>query len=268
MRAFSHTTFPISLTVGTQTLVKLDAQDEEFLVHSGLAHKRVKVAQLLIIGIIGILVGWLGNSVVGTSCHFASVSVQVGEYGDWFSLHFGLYKYSTVDSSLNGYKYCYPYSAPHQAPLAARAANLVALLTGTYSLVVLWWYLIVGTFQRLVWKLAVGSAVTAGCLQLLTLSFFAGRLCRQNDCAPGPASLLTLITAVIWIALGWELNYNMPDAPDDDDEATAMDQDSIMAQSKVAHLEMADLAVASQEYMERFHSSSRRSQGYQPPKMT
>lgn len=81
--------------------VRLD-EDEDY-VFTGLASKRVKVAQLLIAGIVGILVGWLGNAVVGTSCHFASVQVEVGKNSDLFSLHFGLYKYSTVDSSLNGY---------------------------------------------------------------------------------------------------------------------------------------------------------------------
>jgi len=73
-----------------------------FLVDTSVAQKRVKVAQLLLAGLVGILIGWLGNAVVGTSCHFASVQVPVGQNGDYFALHFGLYKYSTVDSSLNG----------------------------------------------------------------------------------------------------------------------------------------------------------------------
>lgn len=58
------------------------------------------VAQLLILGMVGILVGWLGNTVVGTSCHFASIDVSVGQKE--IALHFGLYKYSTVESGLNG----------------------------------------------------------------------------------------------------------------------------------------------------------------------
>ena len=74
--------------------------------HPLTAHKRVQVAQLLIAGIVGILMGWLGNAVVGTSCHFASVQVPVGRNAELFTLHFGLYKYSTVDSSLNGYVDC------------------------------------------------------------------------------------------------------------------------------------------------------------------
>lgn len=48
------------------------------------------MTQLLIVGMVGILVGWLGNAVVGTSCHFASVGQS--------ELPFGLYKY-TVDSN-------------------------------------------------------------------------------------------------------------------------------------------------------------------------
>lgn len=58
------------------------------------------VAQLLILGMVGILVGWLGNAVVGTSCYFASVNVSTGQKE--VELHFGLYKYSTVESGLNG----------------------------------------------------------------------------------------------------------------------------------------------------------------------
>ena len=58
------------------------------------------VAQLLILGMVGILVGWLGNAVVGTSCYFASVDVTVGQKE--MALHFGLYKYSTGESGLNG----------------------------------------------------------------------------------------------------------------------------------------------------------------------
>jgi hypothetical protein len=92
---------PVTHPNGKQSMVRLE--DEEYLRDTGLAQRRVKVAQLLIAGILGILVGWLGNAVVGTSCHFASVQVQVGQSNDMFSLHFGLYKYSTVDSSLNGY---------------------------------------------------------------------------------------------------------------------------------------------------------------------
>jgi hypothetical protein len=59
------------------------------------------VAQLLILGMVGILVGWLGNAVVGTSCYFASVDVTVQQKEK--QMHFGLYKYSSVDNGSNGY---------------------------------------------------------------------------------------------------------------------------------------------------------------------
>jgi hypothetical protein len=199
---------------------------------------------------------------VGTSCHFASVPIEVGQYGDVFSLHFGLYKYSTVDSSLNGYKYCYPYGGQRRtdAPVVSRASNLLALLAGTYSLVVLWWYLIVGQFKRVFWNFAVYAALLAGLLQLMVLSFFAGSLCRNSDCTPGPASILTLVTAAVWIGLAWELHYNMPGQVPA--EFCSHTRERVVA----AHLEMADLAVASQEYIERFHSP--RALGYQPPELS
>lgn len=58
------------------------------------------VAQLLILGMVGILIAWLGNAVVGTSCSFASVDVTLGQKD--VELHFGLYKHSTGERGLNG----------------------------------------------------------------------------------------------------------------------------------------------------------------------
>jgi len=115
---------------------------------------------------------------------------------------------------------------------------------------VVWWYLILGQIQPKLWNWSVRLAWAAGFLQFSTLLFFVGGVCKSHQCVPGPASYLALGTAVIWIVLGWELKYHMPKP-----EAVG-----------VAHLEMADLAVASQEYMDRF--SPRREAGYEPPELT
>jgi hypothetical protein len=239
-----------------QQMIRISKQDEALFLNSGLTNKRVRVVQLLIIGLVATLLGWLGNFFVGTSCNFASVDVAVGQNSQVFTLHFGLWKYSPADSAFNGYTYCYPYGDNHSSdvPIVPRISNLSALLAGTYSLIVLWWYLISGRVVEKFWKWAVRMAIFAGLMQLSTLFFFVGRLCRQSTCTVGPASIVALVTAVAWLVLAWELAYNMPAVHEKKEEPAP----------GVANLEMADLQGASQEYYERF--SPRGSvHEYQPP---
>lgn len=247
-------------------------EEEAFLMNTGLAHKRVRVVQLLIIGLVGLLLGWLGNFFVSSSCYFASVPVQVGQNGDVFALHFGLWNYSPVDSALNGFKYCYPYGGQHtgDAPVVSRAVNLAALLAGTYSLVVLWWYLISGRANAAFWKAAVYSAVAAGVLQFATpIFFFTGTMCRTSSCSAGPASALSAVTAVAWAVLGAELYYHCPVAADmlDQSQCSSSPMDgsaNSAASTPVAQLEMADFTEASQQYLDRFQMKRRRGH-YKPP---
>jgi len=256
-------------------------EEEAFLMNTGLAHKRVRVVQLLIIGLVGVLLGWLGNFFVSSSCYFASVPVQVGQNGDVFALRFGLWNYSPVDSALNGFKYCYPYGGQHvsDAPIVSRACNLAALLAGTYSLVVLWVYLISARVNAKFWEAAVYSAFAAGVLQFCTpIFFFTGTMCRNASCSAGPATALAAVTAVAWAVLGAELYYHCPVVGDDEDDedcaASAMDGGSAAgasiskgssASSTLAQLEMADLASASQEYLDRFQRKHQARGRYHPP---
>ena len=253
-------------------------EQEAFLINTGIAHKRVRVVQLLIIGLVGLLLGWLGNFFVSSSCYFASVRVQVGQGGDVFELHFGLWNYSPVDSALNGFKYCYPYGGQHEgdAPVVSRAVNLAALLAGTYSLVVLWWYLISGRVNAAFWKAAVYSAVIAGALQFATpIVFFAGPMCRTSSCSAGPASALSAVTAVAWAVVGAELHYHcpvvdpmgLPERSSPHDTTTGNDSESSTPSTPVATLEMADFAGASQEYLDRFQRKRLHGR-YRPPEFS
>jgi hypothetical protein len=256
-------------------LARLSEQDDEFLLHTGLfANKRVRVVQLLMIGIVGVLFGWLGNFFVSSSCYFVSMDVYVGQDADVFSLRFGLWNYSPVDSALNGFKYCYPYGGSHvgDAPIVSRVANLTALLLGTYSLVVLWIYLITGRAAVVLWKGAVYSAIVAGLFQLFTLYFFFGTMCRSKNCEPGPGVLISIVTAFAWIVLGAELHYNCPIvASDEVDIAVSLTTSGSFAHSgrdespsplMMSNLEMADITGASTEFFERFKNKRR---GYMPP---
>ena len=221
-----------------------DSDDEEraYIKSSARAQKRVKAVQLLVVGLLGLILGWLGNFFVGTSCHFVNVPLQAGQSGN-FDLHFGLWKYSPADSAMSGYKYCYPYGGSHdnEVPLVSRVANIVALATGTYSLVVLWWYLITGKGSRNMWYLGVGTALVAAAAQMGTLYFFFDTLCQDRVCSWGPASFLAIATAAAWIILAFELYYQ---APMTDKKAANLD-----------HLEMSDLRSASIDYMDRFAST-------------
>lgn len=250
----------ISPQPSSERIARLDRQDEAFIMNTGLARKRVRVVQLLIIGLMSLLLGWLGNFFVGTSCHFTSVQVAVGQNGDLFDLHFGLWKYSPPDSAMAGYSYCYPYSTRHasDAPVVPRLANLLALLTGTYAQVILWGYLITGRARPGFWRWAVYSATTAGILQLSTLFFFVGALCRSNSCSIGPAAILAIVTAAAWFVFAFEMLYNEPRG----DSATLKTADCESV--SMASLEMADLEGASKEYLERWHTPRGT---YQPPKL-
>jgi hypothetical protein len=160
-----------------------------------------------------------------------------------------------------------------------RAFNLAALLLGTYSLVVLWWYLISGRIVPKLWKAAVYAAVGAGTLQLLTpLVFFLGSLCRNAKCSAGPAAALSAVTAVAWVIVGAELHYHCPPV-DVENSSSANAHESVVddeqgsdgskgSTTPVAQLEMADFTGASQEYLDRFQKNHASRRNYRPPDLT
>lgn len=233
-----------------------DAEDEYYTKNSATAQKRVRAVQLLFVGVLGLMLAAMGNFLIGTSCHYVNVPVQAGQYEGSFALHFGLWKYSPADSAMSGYKYCYPYSGSHdnEAPVVSRTANIVALALGTYSLVVLWWYLVTGKANRTLWTIGVWTALLAAAAQMTTLYFFFDSLCQDRDCSWGPASYLTIATSVAWVILAFEMYYQ---APLTDKKAANLD-----------NLEMADLASASVDYMDRFSSTvSKPEVSYTPPTM-
>ena len=211
------------LTINTQQHAP-DPADTAFILNTALAKKRVRVVQLLLIGLVGLLLGLLGNFFVSTSCHFATVNVLVGQNNNnnnnnnnnAFEFHFGLWKYTPIDSVFQGYSYCYKYDGTYNndAPVVARIANISALVAGLIAISVLWAYLIVGYANKQHWQCAVGIAGLAGVLQLLTLVFFffVGDLCSQqgHECHIGPGAYLSIFTSVVWVVLACEMHYHTP----------------------------------------------------------
>ena len=243
-------------TLKDGSMVHLGGTDEErtYLKSSATAQKRVKTIQLLVVGLLGLILGWLGNFFVNTSCHFVNVPVRAGQNQGTFALHFGLWKYSPADSAMSGYSYCYPYSGTHEneVPLISRISNIVALVLGTYSLIVLWFYLVTGKANSFFWGLGVWTALLAAAAQMCTLFFFFDTLCQERDCSWGPASFLAIFTSAAWVILGFELYYQAPYTTD-------------QRVANLDNMEMADLQSASMDYMDRF--SSKPSASYTPPTM-
>lgn len=229
---------------------------KSILMNTGPAHRRVRVVQLLVIGILGLFC-WLGNFFVTTSCHFGTIHKAVGEYGNHFPVHYGLYKYSPIDSALGGFTYCYPYSSEEASAwlIIGRCLNAVALLCGTFSLVVLWLYLITGRAGSFYWHLAIRCGWVAAALQM-GVNVCLVQFC-QESCRMGPASWGTLLTGVAWGVMGLELGYLRPT-----EEEIGNGQHD--ASTIVTSLEMADWKVASQEYMERAFGGPK----YSPPSIS
>ena len=171
------------------------------------ATTRVNVVQLLINGLIGLVGGLLGSIYVQTGCHFVTVDVGL-------SLHFGLWQYSPMDSALQGFTYCYPYDEEytHDSPTFARIFGLIALISGLFSLSVLWVYLLLGRTSNGLWKWAVRFLIVAASFQALTFSFFADDVCRRNSCSFGPGSIVSLISTLSWALVAYEMRDNSPTA--------------------------------------------------------
>lgn len=113
--------------------------------------------------------------------------------------------------------YCSPYggSYVHDAPLVARIMNSVALFFGTGALIVIWWNVVVvvagSPLRQWIWTCGHRAAMIAGVFQLGTLTFYAETLCRQYTCALGPASFLSVITAVVWFGIAREMRIHPPE---------------------------------------------------------
>lgn len=233
-----------------------ERQDEKFIVNTALAKKRVSVVQLLAFGLVGILVGFLGSLYVQSTCHFVSAQVQVGDDGQEFDLHYGLWKYSPVESAFQGYKFCYEYDDgySYDAPRFSRGSSLAALVAFTFSLVNLWVYLIFGKATRILWEAAVRGSLMAGFLQLSTMAVFLGPICRQAECTLGPGATVSLCASAVYFMMAFEMHYNSPIQSwmDDVPNCPSSEQPHRM----VENLEMTDVANSAVAYVKRLVSRS------------
>jgi hypothetical protein len=240
------------MEIPTRSMIKL-ATDEDvgILENTALARKRVRVVQLLGAGLTTFLISFMGGFWIQSSCHFVSKNVEVGEYNKVFSLHFGLWKYTPIESIFQGYAYCSAYDEDYvnDGPWFARLTSNLALIGGAFSLLVLWVYLVFGRFDHRVWKGAVLTAGLSGGLQLLTLSIFAGPVCASG-CTLGPGGYVSLLASCFYLFLAHEMYYNAPLSTVADGLLTTTPNWE-QPQNLMAELEMKDFKHGAKAYVRR-----------------
>jgi len=226
----------------SRSMINVNAQEEgRFIESATVAKKRGRVVQLLTIGLLSFLISFIGGFLVLSSCYFVSAPVQGGDDGEEYELHFGLWKFSPVDSASQGYSYCMNYEGnfTSSAPWFGRLSSLIALIGGGYSLGVLWLYLLLGRCVRKTWKLAVYTAATSGLLQLSTLSIFTGNICKVEECTLGPAGMISIVAGCFYFVLAHEMHHNTPL------------EDLSEPHHAVTNLEMTDFENGAKAYVQR-----------------
>lgn len=206
-------------------------------------------------GLLGIVLGFLGSFYVQSTCNFGSAEVTVGQNQEPFELHFGLWKYSPIDSAFEGYSYCSKYDENYtnDAPHLARLFAGLALLAGSFSLFVLWFYLIFGIATQNSWVAAVRVCALAGIFQALTLLFFRGDVCLRNTCALGPGAIVSIVSAAMWFVLGFELHYNMPMSA----MIQGLSNRHHVGANMMANLEMSDFQKGAEAYIHRIDTDTK-----------
>ena len=189
-------------------------------------------------GLIGLAFGFLGSFYVQSSCHFLTATVVVGGNAEEFDLHYGMWKYTPLNSAFQGYSYCYKYDGQFttDTPILPRIVGLIALLMGVYALTVLWVYLVLGRTNFTHWNCAIYASIASGIFQALTMVFFAGSVCRRNSCSVGPGAAVSIVSTLTWFVLAFEMHYNSPMMLGNEHDDDNGSPDGI-----VASLEMSDV---------------------------
>ena len=177
----------------------------------------------------------------------------MGANAEVFVLHYGLWKYTPIDSAFQGYPYCTEYDDEYtaDAPLISRIAGVASLVAGLYALLILWFYLIFGRASYKLWAWAVGLAGIACVCQGLTYLILIGDVCERNTCNFGPGAYVGIASTVAWFLLSFEMYYNMPTS------AMMMHiNPGGGGASVMSNLEYSDFARGASAYLRRISSGS------------
>jgi len=168
--------------------------------------------RLIIFSVITLFGGFYGSFYAQTSCHFATISHNVGYYSSDFKSHIGMWQYSPINSIFSGSSYCASYgnSGTLNSPSSVRIIGLLALLCGTFTMVIIWCYLFFVRTTELLWTIAWHMALLAGLLQACTLLFFFESVCQINSCGIGPGAVASIIASLSWFSIVYGMTRTVP----------------------------------------------------------
>lgn len=166
----------------------------------------IKTGVLLLVG------GVLGSYYSNNTCHFVSIQKQIGYYSETFSLHAGMYEYTSLDSVFTGHAFCLPYDEYYSSsePTLPRLGGDIAVITGSMVSLIVWFYLIFLKSNRLLWKLGIFISIFASICQLSTFYFFFDDVCRNELCTIGPGSFMSFVAFVTYAVTANIMYRNFP----------------------------------------------------------
>lgn len=129
-----------------------------------------------------------------------------------FDLHYGLWKYTPVDSAFQGYSYCSNYDDQYitSSPVVPRIAGLAGLLFGTLPLITIWTYISFSVVSDACWTSSMWMLLLGCMCQAGTFLIFLLRSCRDNECGMGPGAWASVISTLAWLILAIEMKLNSP----------------------------------------------------------
>ena len=178
-----------------------------------LAGKKFNLARSVITGVAALVFGLMLSLFAETTCSFITYEQTVGYYSEAFDIHIGMWEHAPIGNAFTNYASCVSYADNYsqiKPPTVSRSSGILAIMTGGFSLSVLWSYLLFLRFNALFWKIAVYSAVIAAVFQSFTLGVFFHEVCSENVCDAGPGSLSSVISTIVWAYLAREMHDNHP----------------------------------------------------------
>jgi len=189
-------------------------EDEANLVMTPrLSKERTKVVQLFVMGGIGTVFGFFGSIFSQAACNYADVTSN--DAYNAVTFHFGLWKYTPMESVYKGYSFCTDYSDEFsdEGPVESRTLALTALGFSTLSLAILWIYLATHYIVPTLWRIGVVLMFLASLLQAVSIfMFFDSHLCTSGDfsCSFAPAGIMSIVVTVLYFLLALSLTFATP----------------------------------------------------------